>query len=240
MTPSCGVAFGPTDPNGRTPSSIDPEMRHDMTEHRRAPRATWMLAAACAGGLVLAGCGSGTTTSGATTSAAAATTTTASSPEAAGEVTIADTWIRATEGTEDPTMTAAFGVLTNHTDQALTVVSATNSVSDHTELHEMAMEGGAMVMRPVAGGIPIPADGSTTLEPGGLHVMVMNVMSPIKPGDEVNVVLTLDDGSTVPFTAVAKEFAGAQESYSPSGGTDGGMDMGTSGAMDMETTSGHG
>ncbi len=225
-----------------------------MTEYRRAWRASWMLAAACAGGLVLAGCGTGTTTSAATTSAATtsvATTSAASSvagasgatpagtPAAAGEVTIADTWIRATEGTEDPTMTAAFGVLTNHTDKPLTVVSATNSASDRTELHEMAMEGGAMVMRPVAGGIPIPADGATTLEPGGLHVMVLNLTSPIKPGEEVDVVLTLDDGSTVPFTAVAKEFSGAQESYSPSGG----MEMGTSGAMGSDmgaTTSGHG
>jgi copper(I)-binding protein len=220
-----------------------------MTEYRRAPRASWLLAATCAGGLLLAGCGSGTATSAATSSAAgsvtasaaASGTTAASSPAAAGEVTIADTWIRATDGTDDPTMTAAFGVLTNHTDQALTVVSATNSASDHTELHEMAMDGGAMVMRPVAGGIQVPADGATTLEPGGLHVMVMSLTSPIKPGDEVDVLLTLDDGSTVPFTAVAKEFAGAQESYSPSGGTDGGMDMGTSGAMDMgSTTPGHG
>lgn len=209
-----------------------------MTELRRVPRARWMLAAVVAGGLLLAGCGSeptapSTTT---TTSSAAASSTVAA---ANGEVTVADTWIRATDGTSDPTLTAAFGVLTNHTDQQRTIISATNSASDHTELHEMAMDNGAMVMRPVAGGITIPAGGTTTLEPGGLHVMIMNLSSPIKPGDEVSVVLTLDDGSTVPFTAVAKEFAGAQESYSPTGG----MDMGTSGAMGsgMGTmTSGHG
>lgn len=220
-----------------------------MTDFRRAPRASWVLAATCAGGLLLAGCGSGTTSTAATTTSSAAASTAAaastvasaasSTGAAAGEVTIADTWIRATDGTSDPTMTAAFGALTNHTDQPRTIVSATNSASDHTELHEMAMDNGAMIMRPIAGGIPIPADGTTTLEPGGLHVMVMNLTSPIKPGDEVSVVLTLDDGSTVPFTAVAKEFAGAQESYSPSGG----MDMGTSGAMGSDmgaTTSGHG
>ncbi|WP_420124362.1 copper chaperone PCu(A)C [Nakamurella sp.] len=222
-----------------------------MTEFRRAPRAPWMLAAACAGGLLLAGCGSGTTsTAGATPTSGAATPSASSSAgssagsSATGEVTITDTWVRATEGTSDPTMTAAFGVLTNHTDQQRTVVSATNSASDHTELHEMAMDNGAMVMRPVAGGITVPADGTTTLGPGGLHVMVMNLTSPIKPGDEVSVVLTLDDGSTVPFTAVAKEFAGAQESYSPSTGAGmGGMDMGTSAApgSDMGAmTSGHG
>src|SRR5664280_3000918 len=39
------------------------------------------------------------------------------------------------------------------TDQDLTIVAATNDVTDRTELHEMAMVDGAMVMRPIAGGI---------------------------------------------------------------------------------------
>ena len=140
-------------------------------------------------------------------------------------------------------MTAAFGVLTNHTDQDLTIVSATNDVTDRTELHEMAMVDGAMVMRPIGGGIPIPANGTTTLEPGGLHVMIMDATTPIAPGDDVHVTLTLSDGSTVLFHATAKEFAGANESYN--GGASGamdtsttGMDMGSSTSADHEHSSG--
>ena len=157
-------------------------------EHRQ-----WRVAAAGAGMLLLAGCGAtaeqSSSSSAATTSAAssatAATTAgvSASSSDAGGEVTIADSWVKATVGTTDPSMTAAFGVLTNHTDQDLTIVSATNDVTDRTELHEMAMVDGAMVMRPIAGGIPIPANGTTTLEPGGLHVMIMDATTPIAPGE---------------------------------------------------------
>jgi copper(I)-binding protein len=128
-------------------------------------------------------------------------------------VTAADTWVKATAGAEDPSMTAAFGVLTNHTDKDLTIVSATNDVTDRTELHEMAMVDGAMVMRPITGGIPIPANGTTTLEPGGVHVMIMDAKAPITPGDDVHVTLTLSDGSTMLFHATAKEFAGANEAY---------------------------
>ena len=124
-------------------------------------------------------------------------------------------------------MTAAFGVLTNHTDKALTIISATNDVTDRTELHEMAMVDGAMVMRPIAGGIPIPANGTTALAPGGLHVMIMEAKAPIAPGDDVTVILTMNDGSTLLVHATAKEFAGANESY----------DGGTSGA---EATNTHG
>lgn len=133
-------------------------------------------------------------------------------------------------------MTAAFGVLTNNSDQDLSIVSATNTVSARTELHEMAMDGGAMVMRPIAGGIPIPAGGTTTLEPGGLHVMIMDVLRPIEPGEEVGVALTLSDGSTVNFTTLAKEFAGANEAYDGGEGT--GMDMGGSTGIDMATPTG--
>ena len=210
----------------------------------------WAISAACAGALLLAGCGTAAesassvsstasssvvatsaSASAASSSATASTSPASSAAAAEEEVTIADTWVKATVGTEDPTMTAAFGVLTNHTDKDLTIVSATNDVTDRTELHEMAMVDGAMVMRPIAGGIPIPANGSTTLEPGGLHVMIMDATTPITPGDDVHVTLTLSDGSTMLFHATAKEFAGANESYD--GGTSGAMDMSTTGAMDM-------
>ncbi|HOZ58729.1 MAG TPA: copper chaperone PCu(A)C, partial [Nakamurella multipartita] len=178
-------------------------MNSRSTTHRAA---RWTLAAGAASLLLVAGCAATSSGSPSTSSPSMSST---SSSTAAGEVTIADTWVRATPGTDDPSMSAAFGVLTNHTDRQLTVVSATNSASDRTELHEMAMVDGAMVMRPISGGITIPAGGSTTLEPGGLHVMLLNLTTPIEPGDEVDLTLTLDDGSTVPFTAVAKEFAGA-------------------------------
>ena len=206
-----------------------------MGSGRRSRR--WATAAVCAGTLVVAGCGSAGEP--ATTAASTTASTTASTPVSAagsGEVTITDTWVKASVGAQDPTMTAAFGVLTNHTGQDLTVVSASNDVTDRTELHEMAMVDGAMVMRPIAGGIKIPANGTTTLEPGGLHVMIMDVTTPITPGDDVHVTLTLNDGSSMTFAALAKDFAGANEQYNGSAASSAAgsaaMDMGT-GSMDM-------
>lgn len=145
-------------------------------------------------------------------------------------VTVSDPWVKAIDGATDMGMTAAFGTLHNSSDQELTVVSATNTVTDHTELHEMVMVDGAMVMRAIAGGITIPAGGSTTLEPGGLHVMIMDAQQPISPGQEVGVTLTLSDGSTVAFQALAKEFAGANEQYDGARTESGSMDMGGSAA----------
>lgn len=160
------------------------------------------IAALFAAAIALSACGSD-----------GGTATPAGSSESASDVTIADTWVKSTTGTTDPSMTAAFGVITNASSVTRTIVSATNDVSDRTELHEMAMENGVMVMREIADGITIPANGSVTLEPGGMHVMLMDLTTAIEPGDDIHVTLTLDDGSTLLFHALAKEFAGGNEQY---------------------------
>jgi copper(I)-binding protein len=130
---------------------------------------------------------------------------------AATELSIKDPWVKAAGSG----MTAAFGTLVNGTDHQVTVVSATSPVSP-LELHEMAVRDGKMVMQPKRGGFVIPAGGTHELSPGGDHLMLMKPAAPIKAGDEVSFTLTLDDGTTVGFSAVAKPFVGANESYAPS------------------------
>jgi hypothetical protein len=43
----------------------------------------------------------------------------------------------------------------------------------------------------------------------------------------VSFTLKLADGTSVPFTAIAKPFAGAEESYAPGHGSPSGMPMGS-------------
>lgn len=43
------------------------------------------------------------------------------------------------------------------------------------EIHEMVMDGDVMKMRPVEGGLEIPAGGEVELKPGGYHVMFMGL-----------------------------------------------------------------
>jgi periplasmic copper chaperone A len=162
----------------------------------------------------LSGCGGSAPAASATTatSASATTATSASAATPASALTVRDQWVKSAGRGE---MTAAFGTLVNGTDHDLTVVSATSTVSP-MELHEMAMQGGKMVMRPKQGGFVIKAGATHDLSPGGDHLMLMKPSEAIQPGDEVSFTLTLDDAKTVTFTAVAKPFAGAGESYAPS------------------------
>ena len=84
-------------------------------------------------------------------------------------------------------------------------VAATASVSDSVELHEVVMnDDGTMTMRERDGGYEIAAGESITLEPGGLHVMLLDI-DPATYPDEVDVTLEFDDGSTLDVTGEVRE-----------------------------------
>ncbi len=159
------------------------------------PRATLVAAIA----LTLAACSNGT------------------AGDDASSLTITDTWVKAAaEG-----MTAAFGTIENSSDRDITITGATSDAATAVELHEVVDD----VMRPVEGGFIVPAGGSLSLAPGGYHLMFMGIPAPIAAGDDVSVTLTLSDGSELRLTAVAKDFAGANEDYDGGTDTDSDMDM---------------
>lgn len=139
-------------------------------------------------------------------------TTTGGVDSAASSVTVADQWVKAA-----PTgMTGFFGTLKNSGSRDVTVVSATSAAAGKVELHEVvAQPGGGSTMQPKQGGFVIPAGGTHVLAPGADHVMLMDLKKPLQVGSDVEVTLSLDDGSTVPVTAQVRDFPGAGESYAP-------------------------
>lgn len=172
---------------------------------RSIPTRLGVLLAAAA--LTLTGCASTTTPAADTTAVAAG-----------DAVAIRDAWVKSAESG----MSAGFGELTNDSDTDVTVVSATTEASSRLELHEtVENENGEMVMREIEGGFVIPANGSMTLEPGGNHIMLMDLTAPLVAGDEVTFTLTFSDDTTYEFTAPVKDYSGANETYEG-----GDMDMG--------------
>lgn len=148
--------------------------------------------------------------------AGAAPTTDTAPATQAESVTIQDAWVKAA----DAGMTAAFAVMTNPTAEDITVVSATAPAAGMVELHETVPgDGGEMRMREVDGGLVVPAGGTLELAPGGSHIMLMDLLEPLRAGDETTLALAFADGSTIELTAVIKEFAGANETYEGGSGT---------------------
>ncbi|ASK65762.1 hypothetical protein CFK39_07855 [Brachybacterium avium] len=137
---------------------------------------------------------------------------------------ITEAWVKAAE----EHMTSAFGIIRNDTDTDLVLSGARTDASAQVELHETASDGsGGMSMQEKEGGFPLPAGEELLLEPGGNHLMLIDLAAPLLPGDEVELTLEFEDGTELPFTATVKDFAGAQEHYEPegsmgSGASDGG------------------
>ncbi|MGW6035090.1 copper chaperone PCu(A)C [Gordonia terrae] len=130
---------------------------------------------------------------------------------------ITEQWVKAAPSG----MTAAFGELTNDTGQEIRVVSASSPAAGYMELHEVVpSDTGAMTMRQKEGGLVVPANGTLTLQPGGDHLMLLDLPAAITPGQDVTFELTLADGSTTSFTAQARDFPGAEENYVPGHGGD--------------------
>ncbi|WP_346958691.1 copper chaperone PCu(A)C [uncultured Arthrobacter sp.] len=174
------------------------------------------LSVLAAASLALTGCAPS-----ASTSAPSAPVT--ATPASAAGLTVSQPWVKAAASG----MTGGFGVIKNTTGADVTVTGASTPAARKVELHEtVAGASGGMQMRPKEGGFVIPAGGELRLEPGANHIMLMGLTAPVTAGSEVTFTLALAGGGTLTFTALAKDFSGANENYVE--GKDPGMPSGAS------------
>lgn len=83
----------------------------------------------------------------------------------------------------------AFLSLTNNGTKEERLLGASTDVAARVEVHSMSMDGGVMRMRPVKGGIAIPAGQTVTLAPGGYHIMLIGLKRPLALGEMVPMTL---------------------------------------------------
>ena len=91
--------------------------------------------------------------------------------------------IRARATAPGAPVSGGFMVIKNAGTEADHLVGGSVDFADKVEVHEMVMEGDVMKMRPVEGGIEVPAGGSVELKPGGLHVMFIGLKEQLKVGE---------------------------------------------------------
>ena len=107
----------------------------------------------------------------------------------AANVTITDAWARATMPGQP--VSAAYMQIQSDADAKL--VGASSSVVPQVEVHEMKMEGDVMIMRQVKV-LDLPKGKTVTLEPGGFHIMLMNLKQPIAAGEMIPLRLVIESG----------------------------------------------
>jgi copper(I)-binding protein len=121
-------------------------------------------------------------------------------------VTVEDAWARtspmmATNG-------AVYARLTATVDDRLVAASVESSVAATAEVHETTMdrETDEMVMQAVEA-IELPAGETVSLEPGGYHVMLLDLVEPLEAGDTVEVTLVFEEAGEVVVEAEVRDSA---------------------------------
>lgn len=93
---------------------------------------------------------------------------------------------------------AGYMIIKNRGTAADRLVSVSSPISGKAEVHEMSLTAdGVMTMRPVSGGIEIPAGGEVALKPGAFHIMFMELKEPPKAGEKFPGTLTFEKAGTV-------------------------------------------
>lgn len=98
-------------------------------------------------------------------------------------------WARAT--VQGQKATGAFMTLTAK--DATKLVGISSPVAGVAEVHEMKMDGDVMKMRAVEGGLDLPAGKAVELKPGGYHVMLMDLKTPLVKDTTIPVTLLFKD-----------------------------------------------
>ena len=105
-----------------------------------------------------------------------------------GQTSVKDAWVRGTVPQQKAS--GAFMQITSTDGGKL--LSVSSPVAGVAEVHEMAMEGTTMRMRPV-GALDLPAGQAVELKPGGYHVMLMDLKQQLKAGDTVPLSLVIEN-----------------------------------------------
>ena len=124
----------------------------------------------------------------------------------AGALRIVNPWTRAAgQGMQG----GGFLTIRNTAAEPDRMISATSPAAGRLELHTHIRDGDVMRMRPVAD-IPVPANGEVTLQPGGLHLMLIGLTQPMNDGGTIPVTLRFERAGEV-TVSFAVQAAGARQ-----------------------------
>jgi len=123
-----------------------------------------------------------------------ALTLVASASVASDNLVISDAWVRATP--PGKIMTAGYASIENMSNDIITITGVSAEVAGHTSLHETRIERDRSTMRPVAR-LSIEAGERVSLNPGGLHIMLMKLSEPLTDGQNIDICLELENNDSL-------------------------------------------
>lgn len=118
----------------------------------------------------------------------------AAGPTSAGEVTVHEPWVRASLG--NAPNSAAYMRLETTGATADRLVGGSTPVAEEVQIHTHIMDGGVARMRPVDA-VEVPPGEAATLEPGGLHLMLLGLTTRLEEGQTIPLTLRFENAGEV-------------------------------------------
>jgi copper(I)-binding protein len=99
-----------------------------------------------------------------------------------------------------------FFELQNHGPTADELTGASSEVAEIVEIHESKMEGDVMQMRMIPS-LLLNANEKVTFQPGGLHVMLINLKQDLQTDDEFDIILHFKNHEDVTVRVIVRDTA---------------------------------
>jgi len=121
------------------------------------------------------------------------------------DIVVEDAWSRASIGTNRPG--AAYMTLRNTGSDPVTLEGLETPLAMMPDIHGTKTDANGVSSMAAAGEITIPPGGSVSLEPGGLHAMLMRLQTQMVKGETFPLTLKFTDGGKltvdVPILSIA-------------------------------------
>jgi copper(I)-binding protein len=112
-----------------------------------------------------------------------------------GSIHIDHPWSRATP--KGASVAGGYLVIENKGAAPDRLVGGSSEIAGRFEIHEVKMEGGVMKMRPLDGGVEIAPGKSVKFEPGGYHLMFLDLKQPPVEGKRFKGTLVFEKAGKV-------------------------------------------
>ena len=139
----------------------------------------------------------------------------------AGDLVITQAWARATP--KGAKIGGGYLTIENMGTAPDRLIGGSADIAGSVQVHEMSMDGGVMKMHPLDKGLAIEPGKTVKLAPGGYHLMMMDLKSPLKKGDKLPITLEFEKAGKVQVSLDVEGVGAQGPTASPSSGSKKGM-----------------
>jgi copper(I)-binding protein len=139
----------------------------------------------------------------------------------AGDLVISQAWTRGTP--KGAKIGGGYLTIENKGTAPDRLIGGSADIAGSVQVHEMSMDKGVMKMRPLENGLAIEPGKTVKLTPGGYHLMMMDLKSPLKKSDKLPITLEFEKAGKVQVSLDVEGVGAQGPTASPSSGSKKGM-----------------